>query len=89
MALETSNFSAVAKEIDGISKDPLAAALNAAGYRYSNAKPKGWKFAGEGDESLDKSIFDYMKRSSPLKKSYSQQSTEIVTTRDVHAVHRG
>ncbi|MEK4405943.1 hypothetical protein MKZ26_16435 [Sporosarcina sp. FSL K6-6792] len=31
----------VAKQIDGIRKEPLASALNAAGYKYSSATPRG------------------------------------------------
>jgi hypothetical protein len=85
-ALKDSNVSDVAKQIDGISKDPLASALNAAGYKYSSATPRGWAFVGDSDEPLDKSIFDFVKPKSSTKKSHSQPVPEIVTT-DSHANH--
>lgn len=78
-ALKTNNIDTVAKQIDGISKDPLGKALNKAGYKYSNSKPKGWQYAGEGVEPLDKSIFDYVKRSSLSKKSSSPRVHTPIT----------
>jgi len=86
-ALKDSNISDVAKQIDGISKDPLASALNAAGYKYSSATPRGWTFVGDSDEPLDKSIFDFVKPKSSAKKSHSQPVTKVVTT-DSRAIHR-
>lgn len=50
---------AIAKQIDGIGEKRLKKALNQAGYQFRNQAPKGWFFAGEGAEPLDKSIFDY------------------------------
>lgn len=85
-ALKDSNISDVAKQIDGISKDPLASALNAAGYKYSSATPRGWAFIGDGDEPLDKSIFDFVKPKSSAKKPHSQPTLELVTT-DSPAIH--
>lgn len=79
-ALKSSGISQVAKQIEGISKDPLGKALNAAGYSYSSAKPRGWHFVGEGDEPLEKSIFDYVKRSTSEKKVVSQRSHNNSTT---------
>lgn len=55
----------VAKAIDGISQKPLLKALRDAGYVYSNKAPKGWRYVGEGEEPTEKSVFDYVKRSSP------------------------
>jgi len=55
----------IAKAIDGISQKPFLKALKDAGYVYSNKAPKGWYYVGEGEEPLDKSIFDYVKSSSP------------------------
>jgi hypothetical protein len=46
------------KEI-GVSEKRFRAALKAAGYSYDNSA-KHWYFSGEGDEPLDKSIFDYV-----------------------------
>ena len=85
-ALKDSNVSDVAKQIDGISKYPLASALNAAGYKYSSATPRGWTFVGDSDEPLDKSIFDFVKLKSSTKKPHSQPVPKIVTT-DSHAIH--
>ncbi|WP_421101793.1 hypothetical protein ACOKXV_17805 [Sporosarcina psychrophila] len=76
----------VAKQIDGISKDPLASALNAAGYKYSGATPRGWTFVGDSDEPLDQSIFDFVKSKSSAKKSHSQAVPKIVT-KDSHTIH--
>lgn len=55
----------IAKAIDGISQKPFLKALKDAGYLYSNKAPKGWHYVGEGEEPLNKSIFDYVKSSSP------------------------
>ncbi|MBO0603527.1 hypothetical protein I2483_17820 [Sporosarcina sp. E16_3] len=84
-ALKNSNVSDVAKQIDGISKDPLASALNAAGYKYSSATPRGWAFVGDSDEPLDKSIFDFVKSKSSAKKPHSQPVPKTVTT-DSHVI---
>lgn len=84
-ALKESNVSDVAKQIDGISKDPLASALNAAGYKYSSATPRGWAFVGDSDEPLDKSIFDFVKPKSSAKKPHSQRGPKVVT-KDSHAI---
>ncbi|WP_186673887.1 hypothetical protein [Sporosarcina sp. BP05] len=85
-ALKDSNISDVAKQIDGISKDPLASALNAAGYKYSSATPRGWAFVGNGEEPLDKSIFDFVKSKSSARKPHSQPVPKIITT-DSHTIH--
>lgn len=53
----------IAKEINGISQKPFLNALKMAGYAYSNKAPKGWHYIGEGVEPLEKSIFEYVKRS--------------------------
>ncbi|WP_028394040.1 hypothetical protein [Bacillus cihuensis] len=55
----------VAKQIPGISEKPFRNALKEAGYEFRNTGKKGWFFIGEGEEPLDKSIFDYVKSSSP------------------------
>ncbi|WP_342513949.1 hypothetical protein MKY34_03985 [Sporosarcina sp. FSL K6-1522] len=99
-ALKISNVNEVAKQIDGISKDPLAGALNEAGYKYSSAKPRGWHYVGEGVEPLDNSIFDYVKRTSSTKKissprvhtSITDSNTDIIpsntqVTEVSHVVH--
>lgn len=68
---EGNKAEAIAKEIEGISQKPFLNALREAGYNYSNKAPKGWHYVGEGAEPLDKSIFDYVKRSSSPKKNSS------------------
>ncbi|MEK4712391.1 hypothetical protein [Sporosarcina sp. FSL K6-5500] len=75
----------VAKQIDGIRKDPLASALNTADYKYSSATPRGWTFVGDSDEPLDQSIFDFVKPKSSAKKPHSQPVPKIVMT-DSHAI---
>jgi hypothetical protein len=55
----------VAKQLPGISEKPFRNALKEAGYEFRNSGQKGWFFIGEGEEPLDKSIFDYVKNSSP------------------------
>lgn len=59
----------VAKAIPGISEKPFRNALKVAGYEFRNSGQKGWFFTGVGEEPLNKSIFDYVKRSSSRKKS--------------------
>jgi len=80
----------VAKKISGISEKPLRNALKLAGYAYRNSQPKGWYYIGEGEEPLDKNIFDYVKRGSSSKKSNSptvtQSNIEVIT--DSPIVHQ-
>ncbi|MFC0275003.1 hypothetical protein ACFFIX_27280 [Metabacillus herbersteinensis] len=61
----------VAKQIPGISEKPFRSALKEAGYEFRNSGQKGWFFIREGEEPLDKSIFDYVKPSSLPKKESS------------------
>lgn len=62
LKVEGVKVSDVAKTIKGISEKPLRKALKDAGYHFSNSGVKGWHYIGEGDEPLDKSIFDYAKK---------------------------
>lgn len=61
----------VAKAIPGISEKPFRNALKSAGFEFSNKAPRGWHYVEEGEQPLDKSIFDYVKRSSSPKKQSS------------------
>ncbi|WP_049684061.1 hypothetical protein [Peribacillus loiseleuriae] len=69
----------VAKQIPGISEKPFRNALKEAGYEFRNSGQKGWFFIGEGEEPLDKSIFDYVKSSSPKVHTSFTQSNKIFT----------
>ena len=84
----------VAKAIHGISEKPFREALKAAGYAFSNKKPKGWHFTEEGEEPLNRSIFDFVesnsssvKKSSPNKKissptihsDFTESNVEVIT----------
>ena len=83
---EGNKAEAIAKEIEGISQKPFLNALREAGYNYSNKAPKGWRYVGKGAEPLDKSIFDYVKRSSSpkkrnspvLHKEFTPNNTEVI-----------
>jgi|SaaInlLV_10m_DNA_1039704.scaffolds.fasta_scaffold33614_1 hypothetical protein len=66
----------VAKQLPGISEKRFRNALKEAGYEFRNSGQKGWFFIGEGEEPLDKSIFDYVKPSSSSK----NESSHIVHT---------
>ena len=63
----------VAKAIEGISEKPFRVALKAAGYEFSNRAPKGWHYVGTGEEPLDKSIFDYVKKGNLQEKRKSSR----------------
>lgn len=65
----------VAKAIPGISEKPFRNALKAAGWEFSNQAPKGWHFVGEGEKPLDKSIFDFVNKSSSPKKTNKKVTT--------------
>lgn len=68
----------VAKAIEGISEKPFRAALKAAGYEFSNRVPKGWHYVGAGEEPLDKSIFDYVKKGNiQVKRNSSKVHTDM------------
>jgi hypothetical protein len=69
----------IAKRISGISEKTLRQALKAAGYEFRNYGQKGWFFVGEGEEPLDKSIFDYVKRSSPaVHQQFTQDEVKMI-----------
>ncbi|KZR59369.1 hypothetical protein [Bacillus badius] len=69
----------VAKAIEGISEKPFRNALKKAGYSFSNSGKRGWFFNGEGEEPLDKSIFDFVTKKSPVKtKNVPPQKKETV-----------
>jgi hypothetical protein len=69
----------VAKQIPGISEKPFRNALKEAGYEFRNSGQKGWFFIGEGEEPLDKSIFDYVKSNSPKVHTAFTQSNKMFT----------
>ncbi len=69
----------VAKQIPGISEKPFRHALKEAGYEFRNSGQKGWFFIGEGEEPLDKSIFDYVKSNSPKVHTSFTQSNKLFT----------
>lgn len=73
----------VAKAIPGISEKPFRNALKAAGWEFSNQAPKGWHYVGEGEKPLDKSIFDFVNKSSSRKKSTSQAVHKPVTPSNI------
>jgi hypothetical protein len=79
----------IAKRISGISEKPLRQALKAAGYEFRNSGQKGWFFVGEGEEPLDKSIFDYVKRGSSTKKSSSPKVHKHFTSGNKYPIPSG
>jgi hypothetical protein len=74
----------VAKQIPGISEKPFRNALKEAGYEFRNSGQKGWFFIGEDEEPLDKSIFDYVKSSSP--KVHTPIVHEQFTQDEIHMI---
>jgi len=77
----------VAKQIPGISEKPFRNALKEAGYEFRNSGQKGWFFIGEGEEPLDKSIFDYVKSSSPKVHTPFTQSNKEFTGSNKEFMH--
>ncbi|MGM0879136.1 MAG: hypothetical protein ACQEWV_31985 [Bacillota bacterium] len=77
----------VAKQIPGISEKPFRNALKEAGYEFRNSGQKGWFFIGEGEEPLDKSIFDYVKSSSPKVHTPFTQSNKKFTESNKEFTH--
>jgi hypothetical protein len=53
----------LAKRIDGVAEKKLGKALKDAGYSFDN-RTKVWSYTGEGEEPLDRNIFDYVNPSS-------------------------
>jgi hypothetical protein len=76
----------VAKQIPGISEKPFRNALKEAGYEFRNSGQKGWFFIGEGEEPLDKSIFDYVKPSSLKVHTSFTQSNKEFTQDEIHMI---
>jgi Ribbon-helix-helix domain len=78
------------KEI-GVSEKRFRAALKAAGYSYDNSA-KHWYFSGEGDEPLEKSIFDYVppKSNKPVANMLKVGNKQVThqTDNDVRQVNK-
>lgn len=70
----------VAKVIPNISEKPLRNALKEAGYAFSNKSPKGWHYVGSDVEPIDKSIFDYVKRTSEIHTEFIPSNTEFTSS---------
>jgi hypothetical protein len=70
--------SEIAKDMPGISEKPLRAALKKAGY-FFQAGGRGWTYIGEGEEPLDRSIFDFAERGSSGRKSSSSKVHSNIT----------
>jgi pimeloyl-CoA synthetase len=60
--------------------------LHRTGYEFRNSGQKGWFFVGEGEEPLDKSIFDYVKQSSSTKKQSSPKVHKHVTSSNKYPI---
>jgi hypothetical protein len=58
------NTRTVAKRMEGIGEKRLVSLLKQAGYEFSNNAPRGWHYTNEGEEPLDKDIFN-VKSGSP------------------------
>ncbi|KSU81986.1 hypothetical protein GA0061096_3582 [Fictibacillus enclensis] len=78
---------AIAKQIEGIGEKRLKKALNQAGYQFRNQAPKGWFFAGEGAEPLDKSIFDYTTLAPQTNKPRMSKNVKL-NSHEIHAIEK-
>ncbi|MBZ5753457.1 hypothetical protein [Metabacillus rhizolycopersici] len=87
LAQEGVKIGDLAKQIPGISEKPFRNALKEAGYEFRNSGQKGWFFIGEGEEPLDKSIFDYVKSSSPKVHTPFTQSNKKFTESNKEFIH--
>ena len=78
----------VAKQIPGISEKPFRNGLKEAGYEFRNSGQKGWFFIGEGEAPLDKSIFDYVKPTSPnVHTPFTQSNKQFTESNNEFANH--
>lgn len=70
----------IAKGMEGMGKRRLRDAIKRAGYQYQNSGKKGWYFVGEGEEPLDKSIFDFVSShsNSPIMKQVRKEVSQAV-----------
>jgi len=68
----------IAKDIDGIGEKRLRQALKSSGYEFKNSGEKGWHYIGEGQEPLDKSIFDYAIGEQKVIKSNNKVIKEVI-----------
>lgn len=68
--------SLLAKRIDGVSEKKLGKSIRDAGYSFDN-RTKVWSYTGEGEEPLDRSIFDYVNRSAQRQNTKSISNTQV------------
>lgn len=61
----------IARKLPGISERGLRAALKKAGYTFHNKKPKGWIYTGQGEEPLEKNIYDFITKGEKMVNSNS------------------
>lgn len=87
LSKQGNTIATIAKEKVKIGEKRLKAALHNAGYKYRNSAPKGWYYAGEGEEPSYQSIYDFIevnnsspnvKRTSPNVKKNSPVNSQPV-----------
>lgn len=62
-------IASIAKSIDGVGEKKLRDAIREAGYEFRNKGEKGWHFIGEGEQPIDKSVFEFIPSSSVKRSS--------------------
>ncbi|MFE4242186.1 hypothetical protein [Peribacillus butanolivorans] len=88
----------IAKYKAKIGEKRLKEALHNAGYEYRNKNPKGWFYAGEGEQPLYQSVFEFIsvqtslpdvKQNSPRKQQGISLDVNSVRNEGEYNIHTG
>ncbi|MFJ7747508.1 hypothetical protein [Peribacillus sp. NPDC097295] len=84
LSVKGNTIAKIAKDKVGLGEKKLKNALHSAGYEYKNQAPKGWYYAGEGDEPLYQSVFDFIepKNVSIIRPFYVNESSPMNSQKD-------
>ncbi|MFF2290466.1 hypothetical protein [Peribacillus butanolivorans] len=60
LSMKGNTVAKIAKNKAKIGEGKLKEALHNTGYEYHNKSPKGWFYAGEGEQPLYQSVFEFI-----------------------------
>ncbi|MFE0504352.1 hypothetical protein ACWF7H_03075 [Peribacillus butanolivorans] len=98
LSMKGNTVAKIAKNKAKIGERKLKEALRNAGYEYHTKNPKGWFYAGEGEQPLYQSVFEFInvqtsspdvKQNSPIKPQVNSLDVNSVRNEGEHIVQTG
>ncbi|MBK5482850.1 hypothetical protein JFV29_13300 [Peribacillus sp. TH16] len=98
LSMKGNTVAKIAKNKAKIGEKKLKEALHNTGYEYHNKNPKVWFYAGEGEQPLYQSVFEFInvqtslpvvKQDSPRKPQVNSLDVKSVRNEGEHNVHTG